>query len=69
MELANDSKDGEAGELIGGRRRAPDRPLENPYPSGRTGGDPILEPHPGEPGVDSDGTAVPLENPGGPARR
>ena len=25
--------------------------------------DPLLEPHPGEPGVDSDGTAAPLENP------
>jgi len=37
-------------------------PIENPaidpIPD-----DPLLEPHPGEPGVDSDGTAAPLENP------
>jgi hypothetical protein len=37
-------------------------PIENPaidpIPD-----DPLLEPHPGEPGVRSDGTAAPLENP------
>jgi hypothetical protein len=37
-------------------------PIENPaidpIPD-----DPILEPHPAEPGVRSDGTAAPLENP------
>jgi hypothetical protein len=63
MELADQGKDGEAGGLTRERKRAPHRPLENPFPSGANGNDPILEPHPGEPGVDSDGTAVPLENP------
>jgi len=29
-------------------------------------GDPLCEPHPGEPGVKSDGSAAPLENPGDP---
>jgi hypothetical protein len=37
-------------------------PIENPaippIPD-----DPLLEPHPGEPGVHPDGTAAPLENP------
>jgi hypothetical protein len=37
-------------------------PIENPaiepIPN-----DPLLEPHPSEPGVHSDGTAAPLENP------
>jgi hypothetical protein len=41
---------------------APRSPIENPaidpIPD-----DPLLEPHPGEPGVCSDGTAAPLENP------
>jgi hypothetical protein len=37
-------------------------PLENPA-IGSIPGDPLLEPHPGEPGVHSDGTAAPLENP------
>jgi hypothetical protein len=69
MELADQGKDGEAGGLTGERKRVPHRPLENPYPAGANGSDPILEPHPGEPGVDRDGTAVPLENPGGSARR
>jgi hypothetical protein len=37
-------------------------PIENPAID-RIPDDPLLEPHPGEPGVDSDGTAAPLENP------
>jgi len=37
-------------------------PIENPAID-RIPGDPLLEPHPGEPGVHSDGTAAPLENP------
>jgi hypothetical protein len=37
-------------------------PIENPAID-RIPDDPLLEPHPGEPGVLSDGTAAPLENP------
>jgi hypothetical protein len=37
-------------------------PLENPAID-PIAGDPLLEPHPGEPGVHADGTAAPLENP------
>lgn len=37
-------------------------PIENPAID-RIPGDPLLEPHPAEPGVHSDGTAAPLENP------
>jgi len=37
-------------------------PIENPAID-RIPDDPLLEPHPGEPGVHSDGTAAPLENP------
>jgi hypothetical protein len=47
----------DAGELPGG-------PLENPAIEGIPG-DPLLEPHPSEPGVKGDGVAAPLENPGG----
>jgi hypothetical protein len=45
------------GLLDGGRS-----PIENPAID-RIPDDPLLEPHPGEPGVRSDGTAAPLENP------
>ena len=39
-------------------------PLENPAVH-QEPGDPLLEPHPSEPGVaGDDGTAAPLENPG-----
>jgi hypothetical protein len=39
-------------------------PLENPAFQ-QEPGDPLLEPHPAEPGVaGDDGTAAPLENPG-----
>lgn len=37
-------------------------PIENPAIDAIPD-DPLLEPHPGEPGVHSDGTAAPLENP------
>jgi hypothetical protein len=40
-------------------------PLENPAID-PIPGDPICEPHPAEPGVKSDGSAAPLENPGDP---
>ena len=40
-------------------------PLENPSIE-EIPDDPLLEPHPGEPGVKGDGgAAAPLENPGG----
>jgi hypothetical protein len=38
-------------------------PLENPRIEGIPN-DPLLEPHPAEPGVTPDGWAAPLENPG-----
>jgi hypothetical protein len=38
-------------------------PLENPAIE-RIPDDPLLEPHPAEPGVKPDGSASPLENPG-----
>ncbi len=41
-------------------------PLENPDVEA-IAGDPLLEPHPDEPGVKTDGSAAPLENPGHPA--
>jgi hypothetical protein len=37
-------------------------PIENPAID-RIADDPLLLPHPGEPGVRADGTAAPLENP------
>jgi hypothetical protein len=37
-------------------------PMENP-PIDSIPGDPLLLPHPSEPGVMADGTAAPLENP------
>jgi hypothetical protein len=40
-------------------------PLENPRVAVPED-DPLLDPHPGEPGVASDGSAAPLENPGNP---
>jgi hypothetical protein len=41
-----------------GFRSPIENPAIDPIPD-----DPLLEPHPGEPGVHSDGTASPLENP------
>ena len=37
-------------------------PIENPAID-RIPNDPLLEAHPGEPGIHADGTAAPLENP------
>jgi hypothetical protein len=42
-------------------RCPPENPSIDPIPN-----DPLCEPHPGEPGVKSDGSAAPLENPGDP---
>ena len=63
MDLAATQEDDPAGGSGGAVARDPGgSPIENPaidpIPS-----DPLLEPHPGEPGVLSDGTAAPLENP------
>lgn len=44
--------------------RQEEGPLENPAIE-RIPDDPLLEPHPSEPGVKRDGGAAPLENPGG----
>ena len=43
---------------VDGARSPLENPAIDPIPD-----DPLLEPHPGEPGVHSDGTAAPLENP------
>ena len=40
-------------------RCPPENPAIDPIPD-----DPLREPHPGEPGVEADGSAAPLENPG-----
>jgi len=51
--------DGTLGLDPGDRGGSPiENPAIDPIPD-----DPLLEPHPGEPGVHSDGTAAPLENP------
>jgi hypothetical protein len=63
MDLVEEPREGEGERPIGDEVIA-GRPLENPQPSRRGGEDPLLAPHPGEPGVAGDGTAVPLENPG-----
>jgi hypothetical protein len=48
-----------AGGTVGARGRCPiENPAIEPIPN-----DPLREPHPGEPGVGSDGDASPLENP------
>ena len=66
MELATATEgDGTAGGspaptvLVTGGARSP---IENPSID-TIPNDPLLEPHPGEPGVHADGTAAPLENP------
>jgi hypothetical protein len=69
MELAN-KEDQIVADLVtagtaaaGGRGRCPiENPAIDPIPN-----DPLREPHPDEPGVQPDGTASPLENPGVPA--
>lgn len=49
---------GAGGRSVDGFRSPLENPAIDPIPD-----DPLLEPHPGEPGVHSDGTAAPLENP------
>jgi hypothetical protein len=44
--------------MTDGTRSPIENPAIDPVPD-----DPLLEPHPGEPGVHSDGTWAPLENP------
>jgi hypothetical protein len=46
-------------------RPTDEAPLENPRIE-VSADDPLLVPHPDEPGVRADGTAAPLENPGSP---
>jgi hypothetical protein len=64
MELASatqedDPTGGSRGGLGAAVTRAPiENPAIDPIPN-----DPLLEPHPAEPGVSADGTAAPLENP------
>jgi hypothetical protein len=63
MELANsteedDSMGGPAGAGADGRSSPIENPGIDPIPN-----DPLLVPHPSEPGVRDDGTAAPLENP------
>jgi hypothetical protein len=63
MDLATETQEDDPIGGLGGtgptRARSPmENPSIDPIP-----GDPLLEPHPGEPGVLSDGTAAPLENP------
>jgi hypothetical protein len=57
-----DSPIGELGGLGLDPRDGGRSPIENPAIESIPD-DPLLEPHPGEPGVHSDGTAAPLENP------
>jgi hypothetical protein len=64
MDLASGTQEddptgGSGGGLGAGVTRAPiENPAIDPIPN-----DPLLEPHPSEPGVMADGTAAPLENP------
>ena len=59
MELSATAEESDAHVSEAGRG-----PLENPFME-EIPGDPLLEPHPDEPGVKGDGSgAAPLENPG-----
>jgi hypothetical protein len=65
MELADateedDSMGGVKASVL--RTKSTGSPIENPAID-RVPDDPLLVPHPGEPGVLDDGTAAPLENP------
>ena len=66
MQVATIHRAGDAGGPASGERvdREGGGPLENPDIE-RIPDDPLLEPHPDEPGVKRDGGAAPLENPGG----
>jgi hypothetical protein len=57
MEVLSDAAVGD------GRGETDRSPIENPAIA-PIPNDPLREPHPAEPGVESDGTASPLENPG-----
>jgi hypothetical protein len=64
MQLATTQRGGGAGRPASGDHdRQDEGPLENPAIE-RIPDDPLLEPHPAEPGVKRDGGAAPLENPG-----
>jgi hypothetical protein len=65
MQLATVQLGGDAGRPASGDHvdRQDEGPLENPAIE-RIPDDPLLEPHPAEPGVKRDGGAAPLENPG-----
>jgi hypothetical protein len=64
MQLATVQRGGDAGRPASGDHdRQYEAPLENPAIE-RIPDDPLLEPHPAEPGVKRDGGAAPLENPG-----
>jgi hypothetical protein len=66
MELTTASQEddpsGERSRVGAGGFEASRSPIENPAID-RIPDDPLVEPHPGEPGVGADGTAAPLENP------
>ncbi len=66
MELTTAPEDEDSIAASGGVRsgaaHSDGTPIENPRIE-PIPGDPLLEPHPAEPGVGSDGTAAPLENP------
>jgi len=63
MELTTAAQEDDAiGASVGLAADGGRSPIENPAIE-RIPDDPLLEPHPGEPGVHSDGTAAPLENP------
>jgi hypothetical protein len=66
MQVATIHRGGDAGRAASGEHvdRQDEGPLENPAIE-RIPDDPLLEPHPAEPGVKRDGGAAPLENPGG----
>jgi hypothetical protein len=58
LALISGRLDGDGDEVPG------DHPIENPGPPDEpVEGDPLNEPHPDEPGVESDGEAGPTENP------
>jgi hypothetical protein len=64
MELVTTEMDVLSEAVVSDGRGATDRaPIENPAIA-PIPNDPLREPHPGEPSVEADGTASPLENPG-----
>ena len=61
LTTATEEDDSIGGSSLAGAH-GPGSPIENPAIE-RIPDDPLLLPHPGEPGVMADGTAAPLENP------